>query len=102
VRAFQILLLSFFPLLIQSSYAFDNSEEISTRNLIIGCSVCHGVSGEAVGEMPALNGYNESQLIKKMKWFAKSPENGAVMHFIAKGYSETDLAKIAKFYAKKP
>ena len=52
--------------------------------------------------MPALNGYNESQLIKKMKWFAKSPENGAVMHFIAKGYSETDLAKIAKFYAKKP
>ena len=51
--------------------------------------------------MPSLRGYDQGLFVNKMKWFAKSPKNGDVMHYIARGYSENDLRKMAEFYANK-
>ena len=103
MKAVSILLLAYILGFLILSY-FNNATaatDISVRNLIVGCSSCHGYSGKGLGEMPSLRGYDQGLFVNKMKWFAKSPKNGDVMHYIARGYSENDLRKMAEFYANK-
>lgn len=74
------------------------------RNLAATCANCHGVNGQALGEMKPLAGTPAERTIALMTYFKTTPQPQGItiMHQIAKGYTDEQIKLIAGFFAAQP
>lgn len=74
------------------------------RNLAATCANCHGVNGQALGDMKPLAGTPAERTVALMTYFKTTaqPEGITIMHQIAKGYTDEQIRLIAGFFAAQP
>lgn len=94
------LLITF--LLVQTSV--QGADEVSARRIpaiALGCTGCHGDSGEGSGAIPGINVRPEAELLRALQDFRSNQEGSTVMNRIARGLSEQDLAALAKYFGRR-
>jgi len=73
------------------------------RNLAATCANCHGVDGQARGDLiKPLAGMPAERLITALAGFKSGALPATVMHQIARGYSDEQVRAIAAYYAAQP
>jgi cytochrome c553 len=75
-------------------------EDIKARNWAVACNACHGTDGRSEGGMPAIAGYNASEMHRILVEFREGKLPATVMHQLAKGYSNDELRRIADYYSR--
>lgn len=72
------------------------------RSLAATCATCHGITGQARGDMPSLAGVSADLTISRMADFKSGARSATVMHQIAKGYTDEQIRLIAAYFAAQP
>ena len=72
------------------------------RNLAATCANCHGVNGNAQGDMKPLAGMTSEKMLAMIADFKSGAQPATIMHQIAKGYSDEQMKLIAGYFASKP
>ena len=79
---------------------YSKSEESKIlHSLVSTCYSCHGTFGNAVGNIKSLSGYDSEKFVLKFNWFLENPNNGGVMHTIAKGFTNEEIKIMANFFS---
>jgi len=69
------------------------------RNLAATCANCHGIDGNARGEMKPLAGMSAEKLIAMINDFRNGNQPATIMHQISKGYTEAQIKLVAGYFA---
>jgi cytochrome subunit of sulfide dehydrogenase len=69
------------------------------RNLAATCANCHGVDGNARGDMKPLAGMPADKLIAMVNDYRSGAQPATIMHQISKGYTDAQIKLIAGYYA---
>lgn len=72
------------------------------RSLAATCANCHGIDGNARGDMKPLAGMSADKLIAMVNDFRSGAQPATIMHQISKGYTDTQLKLIAGYFAAQP
>jgi sulfide dehydrogenase cytochrome subunit len=70
-------------------------------SIALGCTGCHGASGEGYGSIPKISGKPEGEFVRKMQEFRADRRPATVMDRIAKGFDDDDFAALAKYFGHK-
>jgi cytochrome c553 len=71
------------------------------RNLAATCANCHGVNGNARGDMKPIAGMPADKLIAMLDDYKNGNQPATIMHQIAKGYTPEQIKLIAGYFAAK-
>jgi sulfide dehydrogenase cytochrome subunit len=69
--------------------------------IAMGCTGCHGESGEGFDAIPRISGTPEGDFVRKMQEFRAGKRPATVMERIARGFDDNDIAALAKYFAHK-
>lgn len=87
--------------LLSSTWPAVSAEVVSpqrSRMLALGCTGCHGLSGQGYGTIPAINRKSEAEFVRQMQEFRAQRRRATVMDRIAKGYSDEEVAALATYF----
>jgi cytochrome c553 len=74
-------------------------DALLARNLAATCANCHGVTGNALGDMKPLAGQSVEKILAAIADYKNGNQPATIMHQIAKGYTDEQLKLIAGFFA---
>jgi sulfide dehydrogenase cytochrome subunit len=63
------------------------------------CANCHGTDGRSRGDIPALAGRDQAELVRLVRDFRDGKRRSTVMQQLAKGYSDADIEAAAAYFA---
>ena len=69
------------------------------RNLAATCANCHGVNGNARGDMKPIAGMPADKLIAMLDDYKNGNQPATIMHQIAKGYTPEQIRLVAGYFA---
>lgn len=64
------------------------------------CFACHGTDGYSSGDMPAIDGMAEEEIIKAMKGYREGLRAATIMDRHAKGYSDEEIVEMARYLSQ--
>ena len=75
------------------------ADEPRTPLIAEGCAGCHGPSGEGVGEIARIAGYDRAAFISIWNEFRNDERPATIMNRIARGYTEAEIETLADYFA---
>jgi cytochrome c553 len=69
------------------------------RNLAATCASCHGIDGQALGDMKPLAGWPAQKIVAAVADYRSGARPATVMHQIAKGYTDAQIRLVAAYFA---
>jgi cytochrome subunit of sulfide dehydrogenase len=75
------------------------SAQEGTPLLAQSCAGCHGQSGEGVGTIARIAGYDRTAFITIWEEFRNDERPATIMNRIARGYTEEEVAILADYFA---
>lgn len=74
-------------------------DALLARNLAASCANCHGVNGQALGDMKPLAGVAADKIIALIADYKNGNQPATIMHQIAKGYTDEQIRLVAGYFA---
>lgn len=69
------------------------------RNLAATCANCHGVNGNAAGDMKPIAGVPAEKILALLADYKSGNQPATIMHQIVKGYTDDQLKLAAGYFA---
>ncbi|NYS24859.1 sulfide dehydrogenase [Rhodobacteraceae bacterium 2376] len=70
-----------------------------TPLLAQSCAGCHGQSGEGMGEIARIAGYDRTAFIAIWEEFRNDERPATIMNRIARGYTDDEVAILADYFS---
>lgn len=70
------------------------------KMLAQACAGCHGQSGEGLGSVPDIRGYDRAFFAEVWQDFREDRRPATIMNRIARGYTEDEVAALADYFAR--